>query len=213
MEALEELLSKAIMEAQPQGGTGAQSLMPEDAPSPRHDPLTNYGGVPGLSRTGAIAKLSYTHDAMVDQILANPTISQGDLGRVFGYSAPWVSRILASDAFQARLAERSEEIVDPTVRQAVEEQFKGLIYRSLEILQNKLNKPPDLIPDNLALRTLEIASRAAGYGGKTESAINVKIDVNAHLEDLGGKLTGLLKRKKFEALEDSSTEIEAIAGS
>lgn len=154
-----------------------------------------------------IAKLHYTHDAMIDLIIANPCISQNALAARFGYSPSWVSRVLASDAFQTKLAERSKEIIDPTVKQAVEEQFKGLVLRSLEILQEKLDRPASEIPDQLALRTLEISSRAAGYGGKPEAPPVTPVAVHLHLENMAGNLTRLLHREKSQALEHS---VEAL---
>lgn len=155
----------------------------------------------------AIAKLHYTHDAMVDLIIANPAISQNELAYRFGYSPAWVSRVLASDAFQAQLALRTKDIVDPTLRQTVADQFEGLIFRSLEILQEKLNKPTDQIPDQLALRALEISAKAKGYGAKQEAPPPPPVNVNLYLESMAGNLTRLLHRSRPE---DPSPALEAL---
>jgi len=145
-----------------------------------------------------VVKIRYTHDAMIDQILANPCISQNQLAIHFGYTAGWVSQIISSDAFQSRLAERSKEIVDPILQVSVKAQFEGLISRSLEILRHKLDKPPDQIPDNLALRSADLAAKALGYGARVEQT-NVQINMGDHLDKLGENLTRLLERKKAEA--------------
>lgn len=170
---------------------------------------TGYLGEPKAPTMGNLKKLSYTHDAMIDQIIANPAVSQNQLAAMFGYSASWISNIIASDAFQARLAERSKELIDPEIRKSVEVQFKGLVLRSLEILQKKLEKPIDDIPDNLALRALEISSRAAGYGGKPEAAPMNPVNVNLHLEVLGENLVQLLNRKRSEVIEH---QVDPITG-
>ena len=102
-----------------------------------------------------------------------------------------LAKILASDAFQAKLAERSEELVDPAIRATVEEQFKGLVLRSLDILREKLNKPAAAIPDNLAIRSLELASWALGYGAR-EPTVAVQVNVDNHLEKMAENLVGLL---------------------
>lgn len=149
-----------------------------------------------------IAKVSYSHAAMIDLIIAQPGISQNALAQHFGYTPSWISQVIASDAFQTALAKRREEIIDPLMRQTVEDGFKGLVARSLDILQQKLNRPALEIPDNLALRTFEIASRAAGYGVKDDSAPaqgSTTVEVNVHLEQLGGGLVALLRRHKREA--------------
>lgn len=145
-----------------------------------------------------VQKLRYTHEAMVDQIIANPAISQNELAAIFGYSPSWVSQVIASDAFQAKLAERSRDLVDPTIRATVEDHFKGMVLRSLDILKAKLDRTPEAIPDNLALRTLELSSRALGYGVR-DPVTRVEVNVEAHLEGLGEGLTKLLQRKRGEA--------------
>lgn len=121
------------------------------------------GGSPG-----PIQKVRYTHKAMADLIIANPAISQNELADHFGYSASWVSTILASDAFQSYLAERQEELVDPSIRATIEERFKALAMRSMEILQEKLKGPVHTIPNNLVLRSLELSTKAAGFGARVE---------------------------------------------
>jgi predicted transcriptional regulator len=138
---------------------------------------------------------------MVDLILASPGISQNALAEHFGYTASWVSQIISSDSFQARLAERTKDLVDPVVAQMVESRFKALVLRSQEILMEKLNRPTEEIPDQLALRALELSSRAAGYGGKVEQVGGPQLNVNLHLEDLGQNLVKLLRKKKVEAID------------
>jgi hypothetical protein len=167
-------------------------LMSEAKPEAAHWPS-------GAAR--GIQKVSYTHDALIDLIIANPCLTQNSLAAHFGYTPGWISQVIASDAFQMRLAERKDELIDPTIRASVEENFKALVVRSMDILREKLNKPADAIPDNLALRTLELASRAAGYGGKTDQQPSAApVNISVHLETLGENLTQLLRRHKSEAL-------------
>lgn len=149
----------------------------------------------------AIAKMAYSHDAMVDIIIANPGISQNAIAEIFGYTPSWISQIITSDTFQTALAKRREQLIDPVVMAEVKSQFESLVARSLDILQQKLNRPANEIPDNLALRTLEISSRAAGYGVKdaVPQTGGTPVEVNIHLEQLGGGLVALLQRKRREA--------------
>jgi transcriptional regulator with XRE-family HTH domain len=160
---------------------------------------------------GAIQKISYTHAAMIDTIIAHPEWSQNQLAEKFGYSASWVSQIMSSDAFQARLAERSDEIIDPTLRATVKERFEGMVRRSQEILMEKLAKTTEQIPDQLVLRTLEVSARALGYGARDQT-IAVQVNMDNHLEDLSTRLVGLLAKKRAEAgpppLEALTQDIE-----
>lgn len=157
----------------------------------------------------AIQKTRYTHDALVDAILANPAVSQNELAVTFGYSPAWVSRVMSSDAFQAKFSERAAEMVDPVIRETIETRFKALVTRSLEILEEKLSKPTVSIPDNLALRALELSSRALGYGARPVAPA-VTINVETHLEQLSTNLTRLMRSKREEYLHDPADTTPAI---
>ena len=142
----------------------------------------------------AIAKVSYTHDGMIDTIIANPMISQGQLAAHYGYSQSWICQVMASDAFQARMATRREEVLDPVIRASVEERFKALVIRSQEILLEKLALPAQQVPDNLVLRTVEVASRALGYGAKQEA--QPPAPTYDRLDQLGDRLINLLDKQR-----------------
>lgn len=129
------------------------------------DTFANFKPAPAAGKD-AIKHCSYSHDAMIDMIVANPWINQGELARNFGYTEGWVSQVIASNAFQARLEERKDALIDPAIRATIEENFRGLVHRSIQILMRKLDEPTSKISDELALKALEIASKAAGYGAK-----------------------------------------------
>lgn len=114
----------------------------------------------------AIAKVNYSHDAMIDILIAEPAINQGELARRFGYTEGWVSQIIASDAFQARLAGRKEKLVDPLILRSIENRMDGLIGQSMDVIQRKLDTGDVAV----ALKTFEVASKARGYGARDRSA-------------------------------------------
>ncbi|CAM5998770.1 unnamed protein product [Sphagnum balticum] len=179
----EALLDQFLEETADQGSAAHQQ--PEFTPKP----------------SSALKRLNYSHDALINMIIANPGISQNQLAASIGYSASWISQVMSSDAFQAKLAARSAELIDPTLRQTVEDNLKGIMHRSLAILNEKLSASPEKVPDNLALRSLEVASRALGYGA-SQQTVAVQVNVENHLEDLGSRLTKLLQKKKTEARAD-----------
>lgn len=117
------------------------------------------------SGANAIARVKYTHDAMIDLVVTNPGLSQGEIAKHFGYTQAWVSRIFASDAFQARLAARKEEIVNPVITASVQDRIQGLAMQSLEIIAEKLEATRN--PD-LALKAFELSTKAAGYGARQD---------------------------------------------
>jgi hypothetical protein len=156
------------------------------------DPLDELFAVP----QPAIAKVGYSHDAMINLLIARQgRISQNDLAAYFGYTASWISQIMSSDAFQARFAERTKELVDPAIRDEAQSGFRDILRRSQELLMQKLNAPK--VSDQLVIRSTEVAGRALGYGAREQTITN-NINVEQHLEVLGDRLVNLLHRKKAE---------------
>lgn len=119
------------------------------------------GGTP----VAEIQKTRYTHEAMIDMIIAKPTISQNELAAAFGYTPGWVSQVMNSDAFREKLAERKGEIVDPRIEMQLEERIRGLADKSLEVLIEKLHETKNM---NVAVRALDVSTRALGYGFKPQ---------------------------------------------
>lgn len=120
------------------------------------------------SGKNAIASVSYTHDGMIDLILAHPEMGQEEIARYFGYTQGWVSRVMGSDAFNARLAQRKSEVVDPKILASMEEKIKGLAHQSLDVIQRKLEATQS--PD-LAVKALELTTKALGMGARVQNAV------------------------------------------
>lgn len=123
---------------------------------------------PPAPTMGRLAKVSYSHEAMIDLIITCPGISQNELAARFGYTPGWISNILASDAFQAKLAERRKEVIDPTMVATLEERFRGLVVQGHEVLKRELDKPA--VKPEVALRAMELGARALGLGGHAPPA-------------------------------------------
>ena len=150
------------------------------------------------------AKVSYSHEKMIDYIIATPRIKQGELAAIFGYTQAWVSQIMSSDAFKEKLAARRKEVSDPAVQAALEvwfptteESMRHLMDRSIEVLKEKLNQPK--VPDALALRAFELGAKGLSVGGFGNKAPEPTDKPEAdHLESLAGRLEGLLHTKRTE---------------
>ena len=155
-----------------------------------------------------IAKVRYSHDGMIDMIVQNPWISQNDLAHQFGYTAAWVSTIMQSDAFQARMAARREEIVDPMLKVTLEERFKAMVTRSLEVLQQKLSAPAACVPDDLVLKAVGLGAKALGLGGNAPPP--VVAPVADRLEILAHRLIELQTRTNEAKMVDVEATIVDI---
>lgn len=110
-----------------------------------------------------LQKVRYSHEAMIDVILAEPTITQNELAARFGHSVSWISIVMGSDAFQAALAKRRDDIVDPFLIATVEERLRGLATQSLTVIAENLEKTRSA---DLAIKALDISTKALGFGAR-----------------------------------------------
>lgn len=128
---------------------------------------------------GRLKKIHYSHDSMIDTLIANPVISQNQLAAMFDRTPAWVSNLMASDVFQARLAERREELVDPTIRASLEERARALFEKAQEVLLRKLHEPT--VSEKVALKAYELGAKSVGVGGNAPPrAAVVDLDLLAH---------------------------------
>lgn len=118
---------------------------------------------PPAPTMGNIAKLRYSHVDMIDFIIANPGVTQREMARRYGYTEGWISNVMASDAWQAAMAARRDEVVDPALKASMEERFRGMTILSLQKLQAKLEAPQ--VSDQVVLRAVELGAKACGIGG------------------------------------------------
>ena len=105
-----------------------------------------------------IVRLTYTHDAMIDLILKEPTVTYDELAEIFGFSKGWISRVVGSDAFQARLAERKATLIDPQISKSINERMRGVTARAIDVIAEKLSS--DEVSASYALDALGIATQA-----------------------------------------------------
>jgi hypothetical protein len=130
---------------------------------PKYQGLAAAKGYDQSNPETRLQSLRYTHEAMIDVIIANPAIKQNELSKIFDRTVPWISRIIGSDAFQAALAKRREELTDPFLVATIEERMKGLAFQSLDIICDKLETSRNT---DLALKGLDIAAKTLGYGAR-----------------------------------------------
>lgn len=86
-------------------------------------------------------RLKYTHEAMIDLIIAEPTVTNKELAQIFDYSESWISHIRRSDSFEARIAERKALLIDPAIRRSVEDRLAGITVSAIDRIQKVLDGP------------------------------------------------------------------------
>jgi hypothetical protein len=126
--------------------------------------------------TNGIVKTRYTHDAMIDLIIAEPTIKQNDLAVIFDRTPTWVSQIMSSDAFQARLSERKAELIDPVIVASIQERIQAVASASLDKMLNKLTSPLP-VSDDFLIKSAKLATDALGYGARSAGGSTTNVAV------------------------------------
>lgn len=125
-----------------------------------------------------LQKVRYTHEALIDVILANPAISQRDLAKHFGFTEGWMSIIINSDAFQVRLAERKGQLVDPKILASIEDRLEALGKRSLDKLLERVDNGTPISNGDL------VRMAALGTGDRNKRPEKAAVENNLYVVNL-----------------------------
>ncbi len=173
----------------------AAQKSPEPAGPPTHAPTM-----------GNLNKVKYSHIDMIDFLIANPGCTQRVLAARYGYTEGWISNVMASDAWNAQMAARRAELVDPVLAATIEERFKMVTARSQEILLKKLDNPN--VSDNTVLKAMELGAKAMGVGGNAPPAPPAQ----DHLAKLAARLIELQSTVRREVVLNGEATVVPEAG-
>lgn len=159
-------------------------------PSPATpDPTTNCAVAVGSS-------VPYSHQSMVELMLAHPEYSHAMFANHFGRAPSWMASVLASDSFQQALEPVRHLVVDPTLTASMEERFRALALRSVTVLQDRLNSSG--VSDLVVLKAAEIGVKALGMGQRpvevappppAQATLSVAEKILAAMDELDRKRT------------------------
>lgn len=94
-----------------------------------------------MAATG-IQKISFSHEALINWLVENPHRQLRDCAAYFGYTQAWLSQIIHSDIFQAKLAERQNEVF-ALIASDIPEKLRGVTDVALEKLGRALEETED----------------------------------------------------------------------
>lgn len=109
------------------------------------------------------------HLVIIDILLMDPAISTTALAAKTGYSRNWLHKVMSSDAFQAKLAERQKAIIDPLIMSSIKDRISGLASRTLEIIEERMDS--DEVSLDNALAVFGVASKAMGLGVQKQAPV------------------------------------------
>ena len=105
-----------------------------------------------------LTKLNHRHEQIVNWLIMNPDKSQGECARAFGYTEPWLSRLISSDLFQAKLRARQGQLGDACVH----------------LMENKLRHLANLSLDQ-SIRLVESGKCSERFLGETRDSVLARI--------------------------------------
>jgi len=130
----------------------------------------------------AIQKLSHRHDAIIDWLITNPDKSQGDCAAFFGYSQPWLSQIIHSDAFQMVYRQRCEE-KGMIATHTIVAKMAGIAALALDSIEKRIVNGQ--ATERLLTDSTKMALQGLGYldGGEVPGSIQYHSHQHVHLEN------------------------------
>lgn len=112
-----------------------------------------------------LGRLSITHEAVMDWLLVNPGKGQMKLcAEYFGFSRAWLSSMLHSDAFQAKLRDKQEMAYVENII-PIRDQINGVAQLALEKLGEKIEDTED---GKFLLDTADKMLHKLGYAPKVD---------------------------------------------
>lgn len=154
---------------------------------------TTKAALTAKAETGPISTgARYSPDTMVDLMVAHPYYTPKQFAEHFGREKSWFYSVIASEAFQLRLAERKSEIADPALTATLDERFRSLTMKSLDVLHSKLDSKE--VGDMLVTKAAEIGVKALGMGQVT--APPPSAPAPATIDQLAERLTAALEKQR-----------------
>ena len=119
-----------------------------------------------MAESNQVVSLSHTHEAVMNWMLLNPDRSLRECADHFGYTQSWLSTLIHSDIFQARLAERQEGI-RARIADSIPQKMRMAADIGVEKLATALEKSED--PEFILDATDKLLHRL-GYAPARSSA-------------------------------------------
>jgi len=116
--------------------------------------------------TDKIVSISYTHEAIMAYMIAFPHHGLREIGSYFGYSQTWLSQLINSDLFRAKLKERQDEHFSK-LSATIVEKIEAAAHVGIEKLGNMLEKSED--PKFVKDATSDLLAKM-GFGAPRSSA-------------------------------------------
>lgn len=110
----------------------------------------------------AVQKLNYRHEHILDLMVSNPDLNKGDIARITGYSQPWISQVISSDAFLREYRRRRQLYVEQVHERTISKLYDN-VEKAQERIGEYLNQPLEEQDPRLILDIKDKALHRLGY--------------------------------------------------
>jgi len=112
-------------------------------------------------------ELSHRHHAIIDHMLSFPEKKLGEIAEDLGYSAPWLSTIVNSHAFQVEFQTR-REAYNQQLNEKTQRRMFDVALKAADKMEEVLDE--EGLEPNFVLDSFDKTLKNLGFGGKAGSA-------------------------------------------
>lgn len=116
----------------------------------------------GQSEKFELQNLSHVHEAIMNWMIAHPNRNLRECARDFGYTQSWLSILIHSDIFQARLREKQDQVFS-CIKEDVTTKLGALADIGVERLTAQVEASSD---PKLIMEATKMALSSLGFGNK-----------------------------------------------
>lgn len=121
---------------------------------------------------------AWWYDAIIDRMLANPTITKKELAEELGVSPQWVGAVTNSDMFKQKYDERRKRLGE-ALDQRIGDQLTQVASKSLELVYERLEQDSQKRIKFSDLKDLsDMSLNRLGYGPSAQGNGQVNVQVN-----------------------------------
>lgn len=144
-----------------------------------------------------LLNVSHVHDAIMNWMIANPERSLRECAQAFGYTQSWLSTMIHSNLFQARLKEKQEQVFSGIAVSINEKLAAGADIGVTKLVEKlETSEDPRFIKETTQMMLEKLgfgaATRVAGAGQVNNGPVqqNFYMASPADLEQARGKIAG-----------------------
>lgn len=116
-----------------------------------------------------LKKLSHHHLALMDFILAHPTLPQWAVAKEFGRTQAWISTVMNSDLFQAHLHER-RKLIEDAQREAIKDRLFRITGKGLDALSEAIDDDETSVAEKRAITRMALDAQGFMQTGRSNAA-------------------------------------------